>query len=82
MRSRLTRLRRLEFDGAQAIVGAVAGFINTIGILGGIVSTSIVPPLVKHYGYGGWIAAFSSGTAMGLFSAVLWWVLGKRLAKP
>jgi cyanate permease len=56
--------------------------MNTIGILGGIVSTSIVPPLVKHYGYGGWIAAFSLGTAMGLLSAVLWWVLGKRLAKP
>ncbi len=61
--------------------GAVAGFMNTIGILGGIVSTSIVPPLVKHYGYGGWIAAFSSGTAMGLFSAAVWWILAKRLAK-
>src|ERR1700678_2152515 len=61
--------------------GVVAGFMNTIGILGGIASNSIVPPLVKHYGYGGWIAAFSSGTAMGVFSALIWWVLGRRLAK-
>ncbi len=61
--------------------GVVAGFMNTIGILGGIASTSIVPPLVKHYGYGGWIAAFSSGTAMGVFSAGIWWILGRRLAK-
>jgi MFS transporter, ACS family, glucarate transporter len=61
--------------------GVVAGFMNTIGILGGIASTSIVPPLIKHYGFAGWIAAFSSGTAMGLFSAAVWWVLGRRLAK-
>jgi ACS family glucarate transporter-like MFS transporter len=66
---------------AGSDAGVVAGFMNTIGILGGIASTSIVPPLVKHYGYEGWIAAFSSGTAMGLFSAALWWVLGRRLAK-
>jgi ACS family glucarate transporter-like MFS transporter len=66
---------------AGSDAGVVAGFMNTIGILGGIASTSIVPPLVKHYGYGGWIAAFSSGTAMGIFSAAIWWVLGRRLAK-
>jgi MFS transporter, ACS family, glucarate transporter len=66
---------------AGSDAGVVAGFMNTIGILGGIASTSIVPPLVKHYGYAGWIAAFSSGTAMGVFSALIWWVLGRRLAK-
>jgi ACS family glucarate transporter-like MFS transporter len=66
---------------AGSDAGVVAGFMNTIGILGGIASTSIVPPLVKHYGYTGWIVAFSSGTAMGLFSAVIWWVLGRRLAR-
>jgi MFS transporter, ACS family, glucarate transporter len=60
--------------------GVVAGFMNTVAILGGIVSNSIVPPLVKHYGYIGWIVAFSSGTVMGLFSTALWWALGKRLA--
>jgi ACS family glucarate transporter-like MFS transporter len=64
---------------AGSNAGVVAGFMNTIGILGGIASNTAVPALVKHYGYMGWIAAFSSGTAMGLFSAALWWVLGKRL---
>jgi MFS transporter, ACS family, glucarate transporter len=66
---------------AGSDAGVVAGFMNTIGIMGGIASTSIVPPLVKHYGYEGWITAFSSGTVMGMFSAALWWVLGRRLAK-
>jgi ACS family glucarate transporter-like MFS transporter len=66
---------------AGSDAGVVAGFMNTIGILGGVASTSIVPPLIKHYGYSGWIAAFSSGTVMGLFSAAIWWVLGRRLAK-
>jgi ACS family glucarate transporter-like MFS transporter len=66
-----------SISGSDA--GVVAGFMNTVGILGGIASNSIVPPLVKHYGYAGWIVAFSSGTAMGLFSAAIWWVLGKRL---
>jgi MFS transporter, ACS family, glucarate transporter len=66
-----------SISGSNA--GVVSGFMNTIGILGGIASNSIVPLLVKQYGYAGWIAAFSSGTAMGFFSAVLWWILGKRL---
>jgi ACS family glucarate transporter-like MFS transporter len=66
---------------AGSDAGVVAGFMNTIGILGGIASNSIVPQLVKRYGFAGWIAAFSSGTAMGLFSAAWWWVLGKRLGE-
>jgi MFS transporter, ACS family, glucarate transporter len=69
-----------SISGSDA--GVVAGFMNTIGILGGIASNSIVPPLVKHYGYAGWIAAFSSGTVMGLFSAALWWIIGKRGETP
>jgi ACS family glucarate transporter-like MFS transporter len=68
---------------ATAIAGShaavVAGFMNTIGIAGGIASTSLVPLLVKHYGYTGWIIAFGSGTAMGLMTAMVWWILGKRL---
>jgi MFS transporter, ACS family, glucarate transporter len=68
---------------ATAIAGPhaaiVAGFMNTIGIVGGIASTSLVPFLVKHYGRTGWIVAFGSGTAMGLMTALVWWVLGKRL---
>ncbi len=65
--------------GPQA--GAVAGFMNTVGIAGGIASTSLVPALVKHYGPGGWIIAFGFGTAMGLMTALVWWVLGHRLSR-
>lgn len=57
----------------------VAGFMNMVGILGGIASTSIVPWLVKHYGRNGWTLGFGSGTAMGLMTAFVWWILGRRL---
>jgi MFS transporter, ACS family, glucarate transporter len=60
--------------------GVVSGFMNTIGILGGIVSNAAVPVLLKHYGHDGWIMAFGSGTGMGLLCAALWWLLGKRLS--
>jgi ACS family glucarate transporter-like MFS transporter len=70
---------------ATAIAGphaaVVAGFMNTIGIVGGIASTSLVPLLVKHYGHTGWIIAFGSATAMGMMTALVWWVLGRRLEK-
>jgi ACS family glucarate transporter-like MFS transporter len=61
--------------------GVVTGFMNTIGILGGIVSNALVPALLKHYGHQGWLLAFGSGTGMGLFCAALWWILGKRLSR-
>jgi ACS family glucarate transporter-like MFS transporter len=61
--------------------GVVSGFMNTIGILGGIISNAAVPALVKHYGHEGWIMAFGSGTGMGLLCAALWWILGKRLSR-
>jgi nitrate/nitrite transporter NarK len=61
--------------------GVVSGFMNTIGILGGIISNAAVPALVKHYGHQGWIMAFGSGTGMGLLCAALWWILGKRLSR-
>jgi ACS family glucarate transporter-like MFS transporter len=61
--------------------GAISGFMNTVGILGGIVSNAAVPILLKHYGHEGWIMAFGTGTGMGLFCAALWWILGKRLSR-
>jgi MFS family permease len=68
---------------ATAIAGphgaVVAGFMNTVGIVGGIASTSVVPWLVKHYGRDGWTIAFGSGTAMGLMTTLVWWILGRRL---
>jgi MFS transporter, ACS family, glucarate transporter len=59
--------------------GVIAGFMNTIGILGGIASNLLVPIFVQHYGVQGWTLAFGSGTAMGFFCAALWCILSVRV---
>jgi MFS transporter, ACS family, glucarate transporter len=61
--------------------GVIAGFMNTVGILGGIISNALVPVLLKHYGHQGWTVAFASGTGMGFCCATLWWILGARLSR-
>lgn len=53
--------------------GASSGIMNTAGILGGIVSTSLVPVIVKHYG---WLAALGSGAAVALACTGAWFVMG------
>ena len=55
-------------------VGASSGLMNTAGILGGIVSTSLVPILVKHFG---WITALASGAAVALACTGAWIVMGR-----
>lgn len=55
--------------------GAASGIMNTAGILGGIVSTSLVPVIVKHYG---WIPALASGAAVALACTAAWFVMGRR----
>jgi ACS family glucarate transporter-like MFS transporter len=52
-----------------ANVGTLSGVMNAAGVLGGILSTSLVPLLVEHFG---WLTAFASGTLMGLFSVAVW----------
>jgi ACS family glucarate transporter-like MFS transporter len=54
---------------AEGPVGLLSGIMNTAGILGGIVSTSLVPVLAQRFGWG---VALGSGTAMALFCAALW----------
>lgn len=54
---------------ADGPVGLLSGMMNTAGILGGIVSTSLVPVLAQHLGWG---AALGSGTIMALACAGLW----------
>jgi cyanate permease len=54
---------------AEDHVGLVSGVMNTAGILGGIASTSLVPLLVRSYGWG---MALASGTAMAFFCAIVW----------
>jgi ACS family glucarate transporter-like MFS transporter len=55
--------------------GAVSGIMNTAGIVGGILSTSLVPVLVKHFG---WLTALSSGAAMALLCSVSWCMFGRE----
>src|SRR5579864_6081320 len=55
--------------------GAVSGIMNTAGIVGGIVSTSVTPVIVKHFG---WLPALGSGAAVAMTCAGLWLVIGRR----
>ena len=55
--------------------GAVSGIMNTAGIVGGIVSTSITPVIVKYFG---WLPALGSGAAVAMTCAGLWLVIGRR----
>ncbi|HEY4010355.1 MAG TPA: MFS transporter [Acidobacteriaceae bacterium] len=54
---------------AEDHVGLVSGVMNTAGILGGIASTSLVPLLVRSFGWG---VALASGTVMAFFCAIVW----------
>jgi Mg/Co/Ni transporter MgtE len=49
--------------------------MNTAGILGGIVSTSLTPIIVKYFG---WLPALGSGAAVAVACAGLWLVIGRR----
>jgi MFS transporter, ACS family, glucarate transporter len=55
--------------------GAVSGIMNTAGIVGGIVSTSLTPLIVKYFG---WLPALASGAAVAIACACLWLVIGRR----
>ena len=52
-----------------ARVGTLSGIMNAAGVVGGILSTSLVPVLVEHFG---WLVALGSGTIMGLFCVSIW----------
>ena len=54
--------------------GAVSGLMNTTGIIGGIVSTSLVPILVARFS---WLVAFGSATLVALVCVMLWIVIAK-----
>jgi ACS family glucarate transporter-like MFS transporter len=59
--------------------GAVSGIMNTAGILGGIVSTSLTPVIVKYFG---WLPALGSGAAVAIACAGLWFVIGHERQAP
>jgi len=62
----------LHVSGEHA--GASSGVMNTAGILGGIVSTSVVPIIVKHYG---WMPALASGAVVAIACTGMWLVIGR-----
>jgi MFS transporter, ACS family, glucarate transporter len=55
--------------------GATSGIMNTAGIIGGIASTSIIPLIVKHFG---WLFALSSGAAAAIACTLAWFAIGAR----
>jgi ACS family glucarate transporter-like MFS transporter len=55
--------------------GAVSGIMNPAGILGGVVSTSITPAIVSHFG---WLPALASGATVAIGSTSVWHVLGRK----
>jgi ACS family glucarate transporter-like MFS transporter len=59
--------------------GTVSGIMNTAGILGGVVSTSITPVIVTHFG---WLPALGSGAAVALGCTGLWFLLGRDHRLP
>jgi nitrate/nitrite transporter NarK len=55
--------------------GAASGLMNTAGILGGVVSTSLTPVIVKYFR---WMTALGSGAAVALACTAAWFVIGRR----
>ncbi|MBI4501167.1 MAG: hypothetical protein HY700_08400 [Gemmatimonadetes bacterium] len=60
----------IDVAGPQA--GTATGILNMMGNLGGVVSTSLVPVLVKYFG---WVAALGSGAALAFTAALLWFFI-------
>jgi ACS family glucarate transporter-like MFS transporter len=54
--------------------GAVSGLMNTAGILGGILSTSLVPVLVAHFN---WLTALGSGTVVAIGCSLVWILIAR-----
>ncbi len=65
----------MDLGGARA--GTAGGVLNLAGNLGGVVSTSLVPVLIKHFG---WPFAFQSAAALAAIAAVLWLLV--RIESP
>jgi ACS family glucarate transporter-like MFS transporter len=53
-------------------VGLLSGIMNTAGILGGVASTSLVPIVVRQFG---WLPALASGTVMALLCSGAWFFI-------
>jgi ACS family glucarate transporter-like MFS transporter len=65
----------MDVAGPQA--GTATGILNMMGNLGGVVSTALVPVLVKYFG---WVVALGSGAALAFVAALVWFLV--RCDKP
>jgi ACS family glucarate transporter-like MFS transporter len=65
----------MDIGGEYA--GTAGGVLNMAGNLGGVVSTALVPVLVKYFG---WPFAFGSAAALAIGGALLW--LAVRIDQP
>ena len=54
---------------AGPLAGTACGVLNMMGNLGGVVSTALVPVLVKAFG---WTIALGTGSALAVLGALLW----------
>lgn len=60
----------IDLGGRHA--GSATGILNTVGNLGGVVSSALVPVLVAQFG---WLAALGTGSLIALVAAALWlWI--------
>ena len=50
-------------------VGAASGIMNTAGIVGGTMSTALIPVIVKRFG---WIFALASGAGVAVACTCAW----------
>jgi len=57
----------IDVGGTQS--GASAGIMNMAGNLGGVVSTALVPILVKEFG---WMVALGSGSIVAVIAGLIW----------
>jgi len=65
----------IDVAGPQA--GASGGIMNMAGNLGGVVSTALVPILVKDFG---WIIALGSGSVLAVIAGLIWLLI--RVDQP
>ena len=65
-------------DVARQDAGSASGLMNLAGNLGGVLSTSLVPVLVLHFG---WLYALLSGSIFALLATICWFLIRSEVRK-
>lgn len=63
-------------NAAGPHAGAATGILNTMGNLGGVASTALVPVLVHRFG---WVVALGSGSVLAVLGSLLWLGIDARV---